>query len=308
MNAFDPNAKSIPEFMDTSLTKDFFVGKSDSLPMPNSLRSDNLTYAPYAFQGAQQWTGYTVGPDYRYVQAQQECQTMKLQLQLEYKLKHKIFKEEELKQVLRLQGNAYFSIMASGRTVQLTHFIFEKVAQIFYDPLYDRKPQIRVKVSTQEKPDLIDWDDFWNDKKWLAFLEQISRTKITIYGSVKRVAVLLRSVANECMAQCYVPYLGGWVRRQNSWYYYTFSGFQTSAQEKKPKLYSAVYTQLPANAKAATERFLNRFTPILDGKLRSFCILWQHLSFLQTLLLEQGICLTKVPVVQAENPVVQSYL
>ena len=229
-------------------------------------------------------------------------------IKLKNRLEQKILKEEELKQVLRLQGDAYFSIMASGRTVQLTHFIFEKVAQIVYDPLYDRKPQIQVKVSTQEKPDLIDWDDFWNDKKWLAFLEQISRTKITIYGSVKRVAVLLRSVANECMAQCYVPYLGGWVRRQNSWYYYTFSGFQTSAQEKKPKLYSAVYTQLPANAKAATERFLNRFTPILDGKLRSFYILWQHLSFLQTLLLEQGVRLTKVPVVQAENPVVQSYL
>ena len=245
-------------------------------------------------------------PDYRYIQSIQQSQTEISRLK--NRLEQKILKEEELKHVLRLQGDAYFSIMASGRTVQLTHFIFEKVAHIVYDPLYDRKPQIQVKVSAQEKPDLIDWDDFWNDKKWLAFLEQISRTKITIYGSVKRVAVLLRSIANECMAQCYVPYLGGWIRRQNSWYYCTFSSLQTSAREKEPKPYSAVYTQLPANAKTSAERFLARFLPILDGKLRSFCILWQHLSFLQTLLLEQGVRLTKVPVVQAENSVVQSYL
>lgn len=270
-------------------------------PQPAALYSQQMGYPNMDYVIMQ----YMIS-GYKYTEAllQYQAENMKLKNQLE----QKILKEEELKQVLRLQGDAYFSIMSSGRTVQLTHFIFEKVAYIVYDPLYDRKPQIRVKVSAQEEPDLIDWDDFWNDKKWLAFLEQVSRTKITIYGSVKRVAVLLRSIANECMAQCYISCLGGWVRKKNYWYYCTFSGFQTSARKKKPMLYSAVYTQLPANAKAATERFLNRFTPILDGKLRSFCILWQHLSFLQTLLLEQGICLTKVPVVQAENPVVQSYL
>ena len=187
--------------------------------------------APYSQQMGYPNMNYTIMqykmPDYKYTEAllQYQAENIKLKNRLE----QKILKEEELKQVLQMQGDAYFSTMASGRAVQLTHFIFEKVAHIVYDPLYDRKTQIQVKVSVQEKPDLIDWDDFWNDKKWLAFLEQISRTKITIYGSVKRVAVLLRSIANECMAQCYVPYLGGWVRRQNSWYYYTFSGFQTSA-------------------------------------------------------------------------------
>lgn len=245
-------------------------------------------------------------PDYKYTDAllQYQAENIKLKNRLE----HKILKEEELRQVLRLQGDAYFSIMASGRAVQLTHFIFEKVERVVYDPLYDRKPQLWIKVSTQEKPSRIDWEDFWNDKKWLCFLEQASRTKIAIYGSVKRVALLLRSIANECMTQRDVPYLGGWVMRENSWYYCTFSGFQTSAREKTPKLYSAVYTQLPVNAKTAAERFLARFTPILDKPLRSFFVLWLHMSFLQTLLREKGNCLTKLPVIQAENPTVQAYL
>lgn len=93
-------------------------------------------------------------PDYKYAEAllQYQAENIKLKNRLE----QKILKEEELKQVLRMQGDAYFSTMASGRAVQLIHFIFEKVAHIVYDPLYDRKPQIQVKVSAQEEPDLID--------------------------------------------------------------------------------------------------------------------------------------------------------
>lgn len=246
-------------------------------------------------------------PDYRYMQSIQQSQTEIARLK--NRLEQKILKEEELKHVLRLQGDAYFSIMASGRTVQLTHFIFEKVTHIVYDPLYDRKPQIQVKVSAQEKTDLIDWDDFWNDKKWLAFLEQASRTKIKIYSSVKQIALLLRSIANEKMRDVFVPYFGGWAKTEDCCYRYdTFRGFRTSARGGEPEPYEMSHITLPANAKTSAERFLARFLPILDGKLRSFCILWQHLSFLQTLLLEQGIRLTKVPVIQAENPVVQSYL
>ena len=247
-----------------------------------------------------------VMPDYQYTEAllQYQAENIKLKNQLG----QKILKEEELKQVIRLQGDAYFSIMASGRTVQLTHFIFENVECVVYDPLYGQKPQIWIKVSTQEKPSRIDLADFENDKKWICFLEQVSRTKIQIYGSVKRIALLLRSIANKCMSQRYVPYLGGWIRREHSWCYYTFSGFRTSAQRKNPKPYAAVYTKLPANAKTAAERFLTRFTPILDKPLRSFLVLWLHMSFLQTLLREKGSHLSKLPVIQAENPTVQAYL
>lgn len=61
-------------------------------------------------------------PDYRYMQAFQQSQAEIARLQNQ--LERKILKEEELRQVLLMQGSAYFSIIASGRTVQLTHFIF----------------------------------------------------------------------------------------------------------------------------------------------------------------------------------------
>lgn len=263
----------------------------------------------YPQQGGPQPMNYTMVqylPDYRYMQEFQQSQAEIARLQNQ--LERKILKEEELRQVLLMQGSAYFSIIASGRTVQLTHFIFNKVEHIVYDPIYGRKPQIQIKVSTQDKSALIDLKDFWSDKKWISFLEQVSQTSIKIYGSVKRVALLLRSIANESMTQVFVPYFGGWNRTGGHYSYCTFHGFRTSARGGEPEQYEMSHITLPANAKAATERFLARFSPILDGKLRSFFMLWQHLSFIQTLLLEQGICLTKVPVIQAENPVVQSYL
>ena len=260
----------------------------------------------YPQQGVPNYTVVQYVPDYRYAQALQQGQAEIARLQKQ--LERKVLKEEELKQVLQIQGKAYFAIMASGRPVQLTHFIFEKVEHIAYDPLYGRKAQIWVKVSTQERPGLIDLEDFWNDKKWIAFLEQVSRTKITVYGSVKRVALLLRSIANESMRERFIPYFGGWSRIDNHYRYYTFPGFRTSVRREIPEPYETSYTAPPANAGIVAERFLERFTPIQDGPLRSFCILWLHLSFLQTLLMEDGIRLTKIPVIQVENPVVQAYL
>lgn len=275
--------------------------------VPDPQQGGQQLVALYPGQGMPQSTYIQYIQDYKWLQAFQQSQ--KKIARLQNQLERKIWKEEELKQVIRLQGNAYFSIMASGRTVQLTHFIFEKVEHIVYAPFYGRKPQIRIKVSTQEEPSQIDWDDFWNDKKWLVFLEQASRSKIRIYNSVKQIALLLRSIANEKMRDVFVPYFGGWAKTEDGCYrYYTFRSFRTSARGGEPESYEMSHVTLPANVKAATDRFLTRFTPILDKPLRSFCILWQHLSFLQTLLLERGICLRKAPVIQAENPVVQAYL
>ena len=77
--------------------------------------------APYS----QQWGPQPVGPinyvmvqyvpDYRYAQALQQNQEEIARLRNQ--LERKILKEEELRQVLQMQGNAYFSMMASGRMV-----------------------------------------------------------------------------------------------------------------------------------------------------------------------------------------------
>lgn len=280
-------------------------------PMLQNPGANQLPAVPCSPQEAPQYVNYysymQCVPDYQYFKeiAQKDAKIARLQ----NKLGRKTLKEEELKQVFQMQGSAYFSIMASNRPVQLTHFVFEQVENITYDLLYGCKAQFLIKVSTQEKPGLIDWDDFLDDKKWLVFLEQVSRTQIKIYGSTKRIALLLRSIANESMTRRFVPYFGGWIKVDDCRYlYHTFHGFRTSAGRGKPELYESKYTALPANAKISAERFLRRLAPILDKQLRSFCIIWMHLSFLQTLLLEQGIQLTKIPVMQAENPVVQMYL
>lgn len=182
------------------------------------------------------------------------------------------------------------------------------MAKIIYDPLYGRKTQLQVAVSSRDEPGLIDWEDFLNDKKWIAFLEYLSRTQIKTYRSVRQVALLLRSVANTIMTQTLAPYLAGWHEAGGDCLYYTFSDFRTSVRNGLPELYASACKDLPANAKAAAERFVHRFAPMQNQSLRSFCMIWMHVSFLQTLLLKQGIHLTKIPVIQAGNPTVQAYL
>lgn len=117
-------------------------------------------------------------PDYQCVQAL--CQSQAEIERLRRQLDRKVLKEEELRHILKMNGNVYYCNMSSNRLVQVTQFVFEKVEKIIYDPLYGRKEQILIKLSTQNEPGLINEEDFWSDKKWIAFLEQISRTQIKV--------------------------------------------------------------------------------------------------------------------------------
>lgn len=188
MTKFNSEGGYIPQWMRDGSTIDLPLGQST----PENAQLPSPSNSQYALQRIPQFANYIVSSDYHCAQALQRSQEE--MIRLKNQLKRKILKEEELKQVLQIQGMAYFSIMASGRLVQLTHFSFDWVGLIVYDSFYGRKPKIEVQVSTQEKPALIDLEDFWNDKKWISFLERVSQTSIKIYGSVKRVALLLRSV------------------------------------------------------------------------------------------------------------------
>lgn len=241
------------------------------------------------------------------------CTNALLQYQAEIdrlhrQLEQKTLKEEELKNLFTMHGNGYFSTMGSGRVVQLTCFLFERVEELIYDPLYGRKSQVRIKLTTQVESDLLDMDDFLNDKKFLLFLERLSRSKIKCYSSAKQVSMLLRSIAAERMIGVYYPYFGGWIIGKEGPRYYTFSGFRTSARLERPEQYEKVHAELPANARAAAENFAYRLSPIRHQPLRAFCTIWLHLAFLQSLLLENGVRLSKIPTISAENPVVQAYL
>ena len=188
------------------------------------------------------------------------CTNALLQYQAEIdrlhrQLEQKTLKEEELKNLFTMHGNGYFSTMGSGRVVQLTCFLFERVEELIYDPLYGRKSQVRIKLTTQVESDLLDMDDFLNDKKFLLFLERLSRSKIKCYSSAKQVSMLLRSIAAERMIGVYYPYFGGWIIGKEGPRYYTFSGFRTSARLERPEQYEKVHAELPANARAAAENF-----------------------------------------------------
>ena len=82
---------------------------------------------------------------------------------------------------------------------------------------------------------------------------------------MKWVALLLRSIANEIITEAFVLYLGGWNRADGCYLYHTFHGFRISARGGEPEQYETSHITLPANAKIAAERFLNRFAPIFYG-------------------------------------------
>ena len=126
--------------------------------------------APYPQQGTPQYgvcpvVPYT--PDYQLMQVLQNAQTENGRLKEQ--LKQKILKEEAFNHIIKMHGNAYFVNLASGQFAQATEFVFRSVAKIIYDPLYGRKTQLQVAVSSRDEPGLIDWEDFLNDRSGSRF-------------------------------------------------------------------------------------------------------------------------------------------
>ena len=267
--------------------------------------------APYSQQASinaaflpQQCVHYL--PDLGYTSAMLQIQSENDRLRRQ--LERKTLKEEELTKLFTMQGNAYFSVMGSGRVVQLTCFLFERVEEITFNPLYSLKSQVRFKLTNQAETDQIDWDDFLNDKKFLLFLERLSRSQINVYGSTKQVSMLLRSIAMEAITRVYFPYFGGWLESERNFHYYTFHGFRTNARLDWPEQYEKIHAELPVNARTAAENFVYRLSPIQNRPLRAFCTIWLHMEFLPTILLKYGVRISKIPTIFAENPVVQAYL
>lgn len=236
------------------------------------------------------------------IQAQAENDRLRRQLE------QKTLREEELARLFTMQGHAYYSTMGSGRVVQLTCFLFERVEELVFHPLYRRKNQIRFKLTNQAETGQIDMEDFLNDKKFLLFLERLSRSRIVVYSSAKQVSMLLRSIAMEAITQVYYPYFGGWLESGDTFYYYTFHGFRTNARLERPEQYEKVHAELPANARAAAKDFVDRLSPIRNQPLRAFCTIWLHVSFLPSFFLRYGVRLSKIPAITAENSVIQAYL
>ena len=245
-------------------------------------------------------------PDWSYTDALLQAQSENDRLRRQ--LDRKTLREEELTKLFTMQGNAYFSVMGSGRVVQLTCFLFERVEEIAFNPLYRRKSQVRFKLTNQAETGQIDWDDFLNDKKFLLFLERLSRSRINVYGSAKQVSILLRSIAMEKIIRVYFPYFGGWLESEGSLHYYTFHGFRTNARLDWPEQYEKIHAELPVNARTAAENFVYRLSPIQNRPLRAFCTIWLHMEFLPSILLRYGVHLSQIPTIFAENPVVQAYL
>lgn len=295
-------------FMQQNSTPQYPAQQPPAPQCPAPEYSGQYLYPQQASISASVWSQQYVQyvPDWNYTNAllQYQAENGRLRRQLQ----QKTLKEEELTKLYTMNGNAYFTTMGSGRAVQLTTFLFERVERVIYDPFYRRENQVHIKLTTQAESSLLDIDDFLSDKKFLLFLERLSHSTINLYGSAKRVSMLLRSIATRCMTKSSFPYFGGWIKEGDGPRYYTFSGFRTSARLEQPEQYEKVHAELPANARAAAENFAHRLSPIRHQPLRAFCTIWLHLAFLQSLLLENGVRLSKIPTISAENPVVQVYL
>ena len=206
---------------------------------------------------------------------------------LAYQLSQKTLRESSLAQACQLQGNTYWAQLPSGVVREFTDFVFEYVRLYSFDPCANQEALIELKASHHDAIQLT-LDDFLNDRKFLNHL-QLAGCKIILYGSVPKIATLLRSIATQLMTRVCVPFFAGWCTRGGSWEFLAFKNLGTCARTALPvHACTKLPHVLPAAAKIAVERFTENFNAISYLPLRLAILLWQHIAFLSTILAAMG--------------------
>lgn len=208
---------------------------------------------------------------------------------LRFQLEQKTLQEHALKQAYRLQGKAYWTMLRSGQMVKFTDFSFEEVRYFSFDPHFFQEPLVAIKISRHPTV-LLEMKDFLNDRALFNLLQMKAGGRITPFGSVSQVAVLLRSIACEMMQSTFIPFFSGWCSEDDRWDFSVFDDFRTCAKAADPLPSCHLLPEiLPAAAKIAAEHLHQDFAVIRDPVLRMTLLLWVHAAFLHTPLEAFGV-------------------
>lgn len=131
---------------------------------------------------------------------------------LQMQLAQKCYRETALAQWHAQPGQGYFTHTANGVPFQFTHFLFEAVYQITFDPLFFRDSMIGLVVKG-ETPIFLTYKQLSSNKSFLAVLFTKFGSKITPLRSDAKLASLLRGIVYSNIEFRYYPYFSGWEKK-----------------------------------------------------------------------------------------------
>lgn len=197
---------------------------------------------------------------------------------------------EEAYRDLWNRSDGLFTSGKSGQTIQLLNHGIVRALRIVLKPPFEEKTLFYVSFEGCDQPLALEERDYRTSPTLLHALQELPGLEVTLVGSVKRTADLLRQAFARQMRTMAPPYYGGWLKSHTGqWRYHILPPFSTHFDGQIFGQLIELSPLSPAASVVAVKRLRNLLGAVQDPHIRWFLLTWMSCAALTTPLNEWGL-------------------
>lgn len=197
---------------------------------------------------------------------------------------------EEAYRSLCNRSDGLFTSGKSGQTIQLLNHGIVRALRIVFQPPFEVQTRFYIEFEGCDRPLALEERDYFSSPSLLHALQELPGLRVTMVGSVKRTADLLRQAFAQQMRTMAPPYYGGWLKSHTGqWCYHILPPFSTHFDGQIFGQLTELPPLSPAASVVAVKRLRNLLGAVQDPHIRWFLLTWMSCAALTTPLNEWGL-------------------
>lgn len=197
---------------------------------------------------------------------------------------------EEAYRDLWNRSDGLFTTGKSGQTVQLLNRRIVRALRIVLRPPFEERTLFYIEFYGCDQPLTLEERDYFTSPTLLHALQELPGVQVTMVGSVKQTADLLRQAFARQMRTMAPPFFGGWRQGPTGqWRYYFLPPFSSHFDGQLLGQLTELPPLSPSASVVAVERLWNLLGVVQDPHVRWFLFTWLNCAALTTLLNQWGL-------------------
>lgn len=196
---------------------------------------------------------------------------------------------EEAYRSLWNRSDGLFTSGKSGQTIQLLNHGIVRALRIVFQPPFEVQTRFYIEFEGCDRPLALEERDYFSSPSLLHALQELPGLRVTMVGSVKRTADLLRQAFAQQMRTMAPPYYGGWLKSHTGqWRYHILPPFSTHFDGQIFGQLIELSPLSPSASVVAVKRLRNLLGVVQEPHVRWFLLVWMSCAALTTPLNEWG--------------------
>ena len=210
---------------------------------------------------------------------------------------------EEAYRDLWNRSDGLFTSGKSGQTIQLLNHGIVRALRIVFQPPFEVQTRFYIEFEGCDRPLSLEERDYRTSPTLLHALQELPGLEVTLVGSVKRTADLLRQAFARQMRTMAPPYYGGWLKSHTGqWCYHILPPFSTHFDVQIFWRLIELSPLSPSASVVAVKRLQNLLGAVQEPHIRWFLLTWMSCAALTTPLNEWGLSMPLTLCVFSDSP------